>query len=133
MTHAEEVKETPATQADLTAVKEWRLSHIGEQAVAEGAGVTLAFGDKDEASGSGGVNRFGGKYESKADGQITLKNIFSTRKAALDQNLMNQESQFLRLLENAKRAMLSEGNLVLECDDKDDKKIRLVFVAIQKA
>jgi heat shock protein HslJ len=131
VTHAEEVKETPATQADLTAVKEWRLSQVGDQAIIEGSSVTLVFGEKDEVSGSGGVNHYGGKYESKADGQITLQNIFSSQRAALDENLMNQESQFLRLLGNAKRALLSEGSLVLECDDKDDKKIRLVFVAVK--
>lgn len=132
ITDAEELKETPAAQADLTAAKEWRLSQLGDQEIAEGAGLTLVFGDKGEISGSGGANRYGGKYESKADGQITLKNIFSTKRAALDETRMNQESLFFFLLGNAKRALLSEKKLILECEDKDEKPVRLVFVSVQK-
>lgn len=132
ITHAEPVKETPAAVADLTAVKEWSLSHLGDEAVAEGAGITLLFNDKGEVSGSGGVNHYGGKYKSKADGQITIENIFSTQRAALDETRMNQEILFLGLLPTAKRALLSDGNLVLECVGKDDKQIKLVFVPAKK-
>jgi heat shock protein HslJ len=132
ITHAEPVKETPATQAELAAVKEWRLSQIGDQAAAKDTSVTLVFGKDDQVSGSGGVNRFGGKCELKADGQITIQNIFATRMAALDENTMKQETQYFQLLAKAKRALLSNGNLVLECTDKDDKPIKLVFVNATK-
>ncbi len=132
ITHAEPAKETPAVQADLTAVKEWRLSQLGDKAVAADAGVTLILGEKGEVSGSGGVNHYGGKFELKADGQITIQNIFSTRKAALDEDLMKQETQFFQLLGKAKRALLSDGKLVIESTDKDDKQIKLVFVAVKK-
>ncbi len=132
ITHAEPAKETPATQAELIAVKEWRLSQLGDQAVAADAGVTLILGEKGEVSGSGGVNRYGGQYELKADGQITIQNIFSTKMAALDEDAMKQEGQFFQLLGKAKRAILSDGKLVIECADKDDKPIKLVFVAVKK-
>lgn len=132
MTHAEPAKETPAVLADLTAAKEWRLSQLGDQAVAAATGVTLVFGEEGKLSGSGGVNRFGGECELKADGQITIKNIFSTQMAALDEDLMKQESQFFKLLGKSKRALLSDGKLVIECTDKDDKPIKLVFVAVKK-
>lgn len=127
ITHAEPAKEAPATQADLTAVKEWRLTQLGAQAVAADAGVTLVFGEEGKLSGSGGVNRFGGKYELKADGQVTIQNIFSTRKAALDEDVMNRETQFFQLLGKAKRAVLSDGKLVIECEG--EKPIKLVFAA----
>lgn len=132
ITHADEVKETPAAVADLTAEKGWTLSHLGDAAVVADAGITIVFNDNGQVSGSGGVNRYGGKYESKADGQVTIGNIFSTKMAALDDDVMKQEDQFFQLLGKAKRALLSEGNLVLECLDKDDKPIRLVFVAAHK-
>jgi heat shock protein HslJ len=130
ITHAEPAKETPATQADLTAVKEWQLSQLGDQAVAADAGVTLVFGEEGKLSGSGGVNRFGGKYELKADGQVTIQNIFSTRMAALDKDVMNRETQFFQLLGKAKRAVLSEGKLVIECEG--EKTIKLVFVTVKE-
>lgn len=130
ITHAEPVKETPAVLADLTAAKEWSLTKLGDKAVAEGAGVTLIIGVKDQVSGSGGVNRYGGQYELKADGQITIKNIFATQMAALDEDLMKQESQFFQLLGKAKRALLSDGKLVIECEG--EKQIKLVFVAVKK-
>ena len=130
ITHAEPVKETPAAQADLIAAKEWRLTQLGDQAVAADAGVTLVFGEEGKLSGSGGVNRFGGKYELGADGQITIKNIFSTKMAALDEDVMKRESQFFQLLGKAKRAVLSDGKLVIECEG--EKQINLVFVAGKK-
>lgn len=129
--HAEPAKETPAAQADLTAVKEWRLSQIGDEAIVKDSGVTLVFGENGQLTGSGGVNRYGGKYELKADGQITIQNIFSTKMAALDEDLMKQENLFFQLIGKAKRALLSEGNLVIECADKDDKQIRLYFAAVK--
>jgi heat shock protein HslJ len=132
ITHAEPAKETPATQADLTATKEWRLSQIGEKAVGAGSGITLVFNDKGHITGSGGVNQYGSEYQCKADGQIIVQNIFATEKAALDENLMNQESQFLRLLGKAKRAILSGENLIIECEDADNKKVNLVFVKAKK-
>lgn len=125
-------KGPPATQADLIAVKEWRLSHLGDKAVAADAGITLVFNDKGQMSGSGGVNSYGSEYEIKADGQMTVKNIFATEKAALDEDAMKQESQFFQLLGTAKRAILSAEFLVIECEDKDKKLIRLYFAAAKK-
>jgi heat shock protein HslJ len=52
--------------------------------------------------------------------------------AALDEDVMKQETQYFQLLGKAKRALLSEGKLVIECTDKDDKPIKLVFVAVKK-
>ncbi len=132
ITHADPAKETPATQAELTAVKEWRLSQIGSQAALKDPSVTTVFSEEGKVSGSGGVNRYGGKYQFKVDGEITIQNIFSTKKGSSDENVMNQESQFFRLLGAAKRTLISDGNLVLECVDKDDKPIKLVFVAVKK-
>lgn len=132
VTHAEPAKETPATQAELTAVKEWRLSQLGDQAAVKETSVTLVFAEEGQVSGSGGVNRFGGKCELKADGQITMQNIFATQMAALDENVMKQETRYFQLLGKAKRALLSKGNLVLECMDNDDKPVKLVFVAVKK-
>ncbi len=132
ITHAEPAKETPATQAELTAVKEWRLSQLGDQAAVKDTSVTLVFAEEGQVSGSGGVNRFGGKCELKADGQVTIQNIFSTRMAALDEDVMKQETQYFQLLGKAKRALLSDGKLVIESTDKDDKPIKLVFVAVKK-
>lgn len=124
-------KETPAAKADLTAAKQWILSQLGDQAVAEKAGMTLVFGDNDELSGSGGVNRYGAKYESNADGRIGIKNLFATQRAALDKKRMKREADYFRLLETAGRAFLSEGNLVLECKDEGDKLVRLVFIDLR--
>lgn len=56
--HAEPPRETPATQADLTAVTEWQLSQLGDQTCASDARVTLVFGKEGMLSGSGGVKRF---------------------------------------------------------------------------
>lgn len=131
-THAGPPKGPPATQADLIAVKEWRLSNLGDKAVAADAGITIAFNDKGQISGSGGVNSYGGEYEIKAEGQMTVKNIFATEKAALDQDAMKQESQFFQLIGTAKRAIISAEFLVLECTDKDNKLIRLYFAAVKK-
>ena len=132
MTHAEPAKETPAVLADLTAAKEWRLSQLGDQAVAAATGVTLVFGEEGKLSGSGGVNRFGGVYESKADGQISIKNIFATEMAALDEDIMNLETRYFQLLAKAKSAQMSDGNLVIECEDKDGKSIKLLFAPLMK-
>ncbi len=132
ITHAGPPKGPPATQADLIAVKEWRLSHLGEKAVAADAGITLVFNDKGQMSGSGGVNSYGGEYEIKAAGQMTVKNIFATEKAALDEDAMKQEGHFFQLLGTAKRAILSAEFLVLECEDKDKKLVTLFFAAVKK-
>lgn len=132
ITHAEPVKETPVVLADLTTTKEWRLSQFADQAVAAGAGVTLIFGEEGKLSGSGGVNRYGGQFELKADGQITIQNIFSTKMASLDADVMKLENQFFQQLAKAKRAVLSDAKLVIECEDTDKKQVRLVFVAGKK-
>lgn len=131
-THAGPPKGPPATQADLIAVKEWRLSHLGEKALAADGGITLVFNEEGQMSGSGGVNSYGGGYEIKADGQMTAKNIFATQKAALDEDAMKQEAHYFQLLGTAKRAILSAGFLVLECEDKDKKLVRLYFAAVKK-
>lgn len=125
-------KESPATQAALTAAHQWRLVSLGDQEVPEAAGVTLTFDDKDQFSGSGGVNSFGGEYESKAGGRITFGLMSATEIGALDPKLAKLESDYFRLLAKAKRALISDEKLVLECQDKDEKQVRLVFVAVQK-
>jgi heat shock protein HslJ len=125
-------KESPATQAALTAAHPWRLVSLGDQEVPEAAGVTLTFDEKNQFSGSGGVNSFGGEYEANAGGRITFGLMSATEKGALDPKLSKRESDYFRLLAKAKRALISDEKLVLECQDKDEKQVRLVFVAVQK-
>ncbi len=133
ITQAEPVKAAPAVQADLIAVKEWKLTQIGDQVLGKKlTGVSILFAEEGKLSGSGGVNRFGGVYESKADGQISIKNIFATEMAALDEDIMNLETRYFQLLAKAKSAQMSDGNLVIECEDKDGKSIKLLFAPLMK-
>jgi len=93
--------------------------------------VTIAFGADGTVSGSTGCNEYGGPYVTDGpydpfeegvrdanDGQaITLGPLVVTERACTPQHVMDQEGEYLALLDAAGRWLIGRGNLSLRGDD----------------
>lgn len=109
-------KATAAPTGSLEGTK-WRLQTMGakgaEKTVEGTAPLLLQFEPGGKVSGSGGCNTFGGSY--KVNGQnLTFSDLVSTLRACTDETIGNQESRYLKALQQATRFTLAGDSLVIE-------------------
>lgn len=97
-------------------VGEWAVLAVGDEAVAETAGLTVTFAADGAVTGSTGCNTFSGRYEARGAG-LTLGPLRMTRRGCPEE-AMRREAAMMRLLGTARRAdPRVEGRLAL-LDDK---------------
>lgn len=102
--------------AQLLGGKVWLLTGFGpEAALAEPVGGTeirVEFNTEErKINGAAGCNRFFGKYEA-TENALSVSSLGST-KMACDSGVMDQESEFLKLLQNTSRYTVDERTLQL--------------------
>lgn len=106
---------SPETENDLVGTQ-WTLVSYGtpgaETPVVEGSEVTLTFQGDGQAVGSGGCNSYGGPYVVE-DGVLSFGEVVSTLMACLDEQVMEQEQQYLRALQTAVQYELAADQLTI--------------------
>ncbi len=109
----------PGTRDGLTNTQ-WALRSFGaaggESPVVEGTAITLKFDADGRAGGSGGCNFYASDYEVRDD-RLTFRQIISTKKACVEQGVLQQEQRYFRALESAGRFELTDGQLTIFYDD----------------
>lgn len=107
--------ETPATLENTS----WQLASFSasaiEMPVIADSLITLEFGANGEASGSSGCNSYGGAYEVQDD-TLLFSAIASTLMACVDEDMMQQESDYLAALQVADRFVIAGDTLTLWYD-----------------
>ena len=113
-----EAAELTPTPAPVTSTLDllnthWKLVSFGglggEIPVVEGSTVTLNFDADGQVGGTAGCNSYGGMVSVNGDA-ITFSQVFSTLMACIDENVTQQETNYLKALEAATRfALTSEG------------------------
>jgi heat shock protein HslJ len=111
-----------AAQPRTLAGTAWRVTNFnnGRQAVVSvlaGTNLTLAFAADGRASGSAGCNNYTGGY--RADGpKLTIGPVAATRRMCpAPQGIMEQEQQFLKMLESVATARFEGDRLELRTAD----------------
>ena len=84
----------------------------GIQTVITGSKTTAVFGSDWKLSGTGGCNQYSAGYTTTASNGITITQPTSTMMAC-ENNLMQQETQYLSLLPNAAKYEISGDQLTL--------------------
>lgn len=84
----------------------WKLKEYGTpgnlQLVSGNVEITIKFNSNDKtAGGSGGCNSYSGAYELKPNCGLTIGAVISTKKACLEDGIMQQEQKYFDLLQNA--------------------------------
>jgi len=104
---------------------EWVLAELGwDQAVADGAEITLGFQD-DRVTGKGGCNRYFGSVNAAAPGELRFSGMGATRMAC-PEPAMETEQRYLSALAGASRYSFLAGRLVLSCDTEEGP-VALIF------
>jgi heat shock protein HslJ len=97
----------------------WVLVSYGapgaETPVVAGSTVTLEFEAGDQAGGSAGCNSYGGHYRVDGDA-ISFSEMVQTLMACEDEQVMEQEAQYLAALETASQFELSGDSLAITYD-----------------
>lgn len=96
-----------STVADEIEGREWLAQSIGGKPVIADSRVTLKI-EGGRVSGKAGCNAYGGSVEinagnSPASGTIHFGSLFSTKMACMANGLMQQESSYLNMLQEATR------------------------------
>ena len=97
----------------------WVLQSYGQpgnlKSVLKDSEVTALFdGAKGQVAGSAGVNRYSGSYELKGNRLFITGPLASTRMAG-PQPLMDQETEFLKLLQAAESCQIDDSRLQINC------------------
>lgn len=104
----------------------WKLFAISKHPPLDGTTITLSFED-GRASGSSGCNSYGGAYQVNWK-QVKFQELESTVMACLEPaGVMEQESTYLRSLEEAHRFGLSNGQLLIYWSEHE----ALTFVSLE--
>ncbi|HEX6095393.1 MAG TPA: META domain-containing protein [Thermoanaerobaculia bacterium] len=105
---------TSASRTEGLRGREWRLAWV-EAFPSMPAGVTtptLMFGDDDRISAQTGCNSAGGTYAVSGDG-LTIGNVFSTKRACVEEAGNRLEAAYLGALERTRRFRIADGQLEL--------------------
>jgi heat shock protein HslJ len=97
----------------------WRLVELEGQPSIAGGGTrepNLQFAADNKVTGATGCNSMGGTYEASG-ATVRFSQIFSTKMACVEENRMQQETRFLRVLERADRYAVSGDTLTLSEGD----------------
>ena len=94
----------------------WQLESFGapeeETPPVQGSTITLEFGEENMVGGSAGCNTYGGSY-TVDDVGIQFRDIASTLIACDDQQVNEQESRYLQMLQTARQYTIEQDRLIL--------------------
>jgi heat shock protein HslJ len=111
-------KNTTAPQTPHLAGTEWNLEDLGGKPVLANARATLDFPRSGGVKGNGSCNRFTGAATMRGD-SIRLGPKAAT-KMMCDPDTSNQEAEYFKALDGARRFALKEGKLLLFADGSDE-------------
>ena len=101
--------------AKVTTPQDWRLTQLNGQDVLAGTEITLHFGS-GQISGFAGCNNYNGGYTASQTGEgtynVTITGI-TTGQMACPEDVMNQESTYLSMLQSATSAQFQGDTLNL--------------------
>jgi heat shock protein HslJ len=104
--------------ASLLQRNEWKVTHLAGKAVLANPVISVTFSPDGRVSGLASCNRFGAGYTLTGEGLLIEKGMSSMM--ACDPPIMEQEQEFLRLLEKAVRfSIMPAGVLVLHTNGQD--------------
>ena len=107
----------------LTSYKQWTVLQINGQKLIKDSKLFILLGKEGTISGFSGCNNFSGLYE--LDGEnIKIQSLASTEMACLDSRMMEQESQFMSLLQSVSFAKIRDGKY-LELSNSKGQLIKL--------
>ncbi len=102
----------------LTQNKEWEVIKINDIGLIKGSRLELTLTNKAEIKGFSGCNHFSGHYELKGE-DITFKGpMASTEMACVDESMMKQESDFMKILQSVTHAKIFDGKDLILSNDK---------------
>ena len=100
------------SQLDLTGSM-WSVSTFMDQALVPGSGITIEFTSDGKVSGSSGCNLYAGVY--KTDGNsIVISSPMASTMMACSQEIMDQESAYLKALGDARTFTATKDQLTLK-------------------
>ena len=108
------------TKAEALEDTTWVLESYGGpvnlQAVLEGTEITALFDSaKGQVDGSAGCNGYFGGYEAKGK-ELSISHLASTEMwCALPEGVMEQEQEYLTVLQTAESYQIQDGQLHLTC------------------
>ena len=113
---------TGTTRADDLEDIKWVLVSYGEQgdltSVIEGTRVTATFESAEgQVRGSAGCNNYFGDYE--VDDGLSISTLGHTEMYCMDpEGVMDQETEYLKLLGTAENYRIQDGKLQIDCGDR---------------
>jgi heat shock protein HslJ len=119
---SEDEKNTSSSDSLLYDTK-WFLRSYGEQgnleAIIDGSEITATFnGAEGEVSGSAGCNTYFASYEVKGSNELVVSEMAWTEMACLSpEGVMEQEQEFLSLLDNAQSFQADDTTLTIVTSD----------------
>ena len=115
---------TPPTPAFIFENTLWVLQSLGQSGNLKplvklnNAEVNALFDSaKGQVGGSGGVNRYTGNYELKGN-KLSIPGPLAATAMAGPQPLMDQEREYLKLLQNASTYQITDGQLQIDCGEQ---------------
>ena len=93
----------------------WKLTSINETPPLANTSMTVEFSE-GKIGGSSGCNSYGGVYEASGD-KLATDSINMTLMACMDAGVMEQESAFLGILQNAQTFKITDGQLLILSTD----------------
>jgi heat shock protein HslJ len=115
MTAVSETETATPAPANLEGT-EWTLVSYGKSSapvkVVPGSNSSIQFKSGGQVSGSGGCNSFGGAFQANQE-KISFSNLIHTEMACVDQQIMQQEQQYLAALETASTFNLAADQLTI--------------------
>jgi heat shock protein HslJ len=111
----------------------WVVTELGGKTPVAGSALTIAVDETGKVSGSGGCNRIGGTA-AQSGSDLRFSQMISTRMAC-EQNLMTQESTFLRMLEETRSYKLDGTDVLvlLAADGSELTRLRRTAGAVPAA
>ena len=113
---------TETTRADDLEDIKWVLESYGEQGnltpVIEGTRITATFESAEgQVRGSAGCNSYFGDYE--VDDGLSISTLGHTEMYCMDpEGVMDQETEYLKLLGTAENYRIQDGKLQIDCGDR---------------
>jgi len=90
----------------------WKMIKLNGKDAKTSKIVSITF-EGEEVSGSGGCNRYGGGVSKDMDGNIEFGMLFSTRMYCREDGISDQESLYLKALDDVETYFISGGNLFM--------------------
>ncbi len=109
----------------LSSAKEWQVNKINDKDLISGSRLVVKLGDKGQLSGFSGCNHFRGHYEIKGEALKIKGPMISTRMACVKEEMMQQESAFMPLLQSMTKARIMDGK-DLELSNESGQSIMLI-------